>query len=145
MRQYHGVRQGTDTAARQCVYVIGDDGMPAPLDPRLDIRNHSPTGFRWGYAGSGPAQLALALCADALGDDRRAERIHQHYTFAVVARWPQAFDWTQTQAEVISRVEQLEGALARAGAPHPLETDGPWKRDDGDQGAGAVRGQGAGE
>jgi len=31
------------------------------LDPRNDIRNHSPAGFEWGYCGSGPAQLALAL------------------------------------------------------------------------------------
>ena len=36
-----------------------------PLDPRLDLANHSPTGFEWGYGGSGPAQLALALLADA--------------------------------------------------------------------------------
>ena len=34
-----------------------------PLDPvpSLALRNHSPTGFAWGYGGSGPAQLALAL------------------------------------------------------------------------------------
>ena len=34
-------------------------GRPLPL--HLDVRNHSPTGFEWGYAGSGPAQLALAM------------------------------------------------------------------------------------
>jgi hypothetical protein len=27
----------------------------------LVVRNHSPTRFAWGYGGSGPAQLALAL------------------------------------------------------------------------------------
>ena len=43
-----------------------------PLDPRLDLWNHSPTGFQWGYGGSGPAQLALALLADYLGDDEQA-------------------------------------------------------------------------
>lgn len=31
------------------------------LDPRFDLRFHSPDGFEWGYGGSGPAQLALAL------------------------------------------------------------------------------------
>jgi hypothetical protein len=36
------------------------DGQP--LDPRHDLYNHSPDGFEWGYHGSGPAQLALALC-----------------------------------------------------------------------------------
>lgn len=34
------------------------------LDPRLDLMRHSPTGFEWGYCGSGPAQLALAILAD---------------------------------------------------------------------------------
>lgn len=29
---------------------------------------HSPTGFSWGYAGSGPAELARCLLIDALGD-----------------------------------------------------------------------------
>lgn len=30
----------------------------------------SPSGFEWGYAGSGPAELALALLADALPGER---------------------------------------------------------------------------
>jgi hypothetical protein len=34
-----------------------------PLELRLDLFNHSPTGFEWGYGGSGPAQLALAILA----------------------------------------------------------------------------------
>ena len=40
-----------------------------PLDPRLDIADHSPTGLNWGYSGQGPTQLALALAADHLGSD----------------------------------------------------------------------------
>jgi len=31
------------------------------LEASLKVVNHSPTGFAWGYGGSGPAQLALAL------------------------------------------------------------------------------------
>ncbi len=42
------------------------------LPPRHDLRNHSPDGLKWGYAGSGPAQLALAVLPDALGSDRHA-------------------------------------------------------------------------
>jgi hypothetical protein len=30
------------------------------------LYNHSPDGFEWGYAGSGPAQLALAILLDYL-------------------------------------------------------------------------------
>ena len=38
------------------------------LPERLDLRRHSPTGFEWGYGGSGPAQLALAILAHHAGD-----------------------------------------------------------------------------
>lgn len=31
------------------------------LDPHLDIWNHSPDGFSWGFSGSGPSQLACAI------------------------------------------------------------------------------------
>jgi len=48
------------------------------LPPRHDVRNHSPDGFEWGYGGSGPAQLSLALAIDALGGDvSRAGRVYQ--------------------------------------------------------------------
>jgi len=29
--------------------------------------HHSPTGFEWGYGGSGPADLALNICESVLG------------------------------------------------------------------------------
>lgn len=34
-----------------------------PLDPMESrmVADHSPDGFAWGYGGSGPAQLALAI------------------------------------------------------------------------------------
>lgn len=44
--------------------VAVEDGVERALDPRLDLANHSPTGFGWGYNGSGPAQTALAILAD---------------------------------------------------------------------------------
>ena len=36
-------------------------GHPLRVEPSLVLRRHSPTGFEWGYGGSGPAQLALAI------------------------------------------------------------------------------------
>lgn len=56
-----------------------------PLDPRLDLISHSPNGFELGYAGSGPAQLALAILADALKDDQLAIRLHQRFKFDFIA------------------------------------------------------------
>lgn len=32
----------------------------------LKLVNHSPTGFAWGYGGSGPAQMALAVLLELL-------------------------------------------------------------------------------
>lgn len=37
------------------------DGKVLSLKKSLKVRRHSPTGFNWGYGGSGPAQFALAL------------------------------------------------------------------------------------
>lgn len=55
-----------------------------PLDLRLDLHNHSPTGFEWGYGGSGPAQLALAVLADCLGDEYALD-FYQDFKRDVVA------------------------------------------------------------
>ena len=41
--------------------------VPLPLEPSLEIANHSPDGFNWGYDGSGAAQLALAFCMRCQG------------------------------------------------------------------------------
>lgn len=63
MKTYKGQR-----LAEGCeVYVFTGDGRSYPLPLRLEIRSHSPTGFEWGYGGSGPAQLALAILADHFG------------------------------------------------------------------------------
>ena len=42
----------------------------------LKLVSHSPTGFEWGYGGSGPAQLAHALLLDYTDD---AEIAMAHY------------------------------------------------------------------
>lgn len=59
------------------------DGKPLRL--RLDLANHSPTGFEWGYSGSGPAQLALAICADLVGD-KRALAVYMTVKSRLIAR-----------------------------------------------------------
>jgi len=56
------------------------------LNRRRTLRNHSPTGFEWGYGGSGPAQLALAILAEHLGDDRGALNLYQDFKWACIAQ-----------------------------------------------------------
>jgi hypothetical protein len=83
------------------------NGGPRPLPLRLDLDNHSPTGFEWGYAGSGPAQLALALLADALRDDVAAVRLHQSFKFKVIAPLPRDAPWEMTDDDVIRHAATL--------------------------------------
>ena len=40
------------------------DGRELSPRPSQKVFNHSPDGFNWGYEGSGPAQLALAILLD---------------------------------------------------------------------------------
>lgn len=67
------------------VVVLNNGDAGKALDPRYDLRNHSPTGFAWGYGGSGPAQLALAMLCDATGDDELAQKYYQEFKFEVIA------------------------------------------------------------
>lgn len=91
------------------VYRVRADGLCAPLNPRFDLRNHSPTGFQWGYGGSGPAQLALALLADYLKDDERAQQLYQDFKWRVIAALPQSTGWTLAP-------EEIDAALAEGTA-----------------------------
>lgn len=77
------------------------------LNPRFDLRNHSPTGFESGYSGSGPAQLALAICADVLGDDEKAQTVYQGFKAACVAKLPRDAHWELTEAQVLETINTL--------------------------------------
>lgn len=102
-----------DAAADNIVLVVTSDHACRPLRPRLDIENHSPTGFSWGYEGSGPAQLALAILADALKDDALAARLHQPFKRLVVSRWPQGGMWNIEADEV----KRIVGEIAKVHEP----------------------------
>lgn len=92
-----------------------------PLDPRLDLRRHSPTGLEWGYSGSGPAQLSLAILAHHFGEPprkeeprtpSRAELLYQGFKSAVVAQWDGDV-WTITSDEIEAVVQRLLVRKAR--------------------------------
>jgi len=59
------------------------------LDPikSQEIWDHSPDGFNWGYAGSGPAQLALAILLE-LTDKQTAINNHQKFKNDIIANLP---------------------------------------------------------
>ena len=70
----------------QCVppHDVLVNGRPLDPAPSLRLRNHSPTGFSWGYGGSGPAQLALAILLNEYGADF-ATRHYQEFKSLFVA------------------------------------------------------------
>ena len=88
------------------VWVIDENGERKPLNPRRELRNHSPTGFEWGYGGSGPAQLALAILAEHLGDDRAALNRYQRFKWACIAQIRSA-SWSLSSEEIDNCLAQL--------------------------------------
>jgi uncharacterized protein DUF6166 len=76
-----------------------------PLDPRFDLKRLSPAGFEWTYEGHGPAQLALALLADHLGDDNRALALYEPFMRAVVAELDNS--WELTSAEIDAALQGI--------------------------------------
>jgi len=50
----------------------------------LKIVNHSPTGFEFGYGGSGPAQLALAILLDFTNDKLLSVSLHQDFKWKFI-------------------------------------------------------------
>ena len=68
---------------------VGDEVVltPAQLKPKYEVR-HSPDGFQWGYAGSGPAELSRAILVCVIkGDDRaRHPRCYQRFKADVISR-----------------------------------------------------------
>lgn len=85
MAIYFGIR----IPQQGCVVFRYDGDSLDYLDARHDLRNHSPAGLEWGYCGSGPAQLALALLADACQNDLAAVRLYQRFKFEVIGRLPE--------------------------------------------------------
>ena len=103
-KAYHGTRH-CDGSCSVWVEAITDSnsahnikGARTPLPLHLELRNHSPTGFAWGYGGSGPAQLALALLMDATQDQTLALRHYQDFKFHYVAGWGNS--WSITSEEI---------------------------------------------
>lgn len=64
------------------------NGMRLDPEPSKKIRNHSPDNFSWGYGGSGPAQLALAVLNE-LFPQEYAQKWYQQFKWDVIANLPQ--------------------------------------------------------
>ena len=88
--------------------VVTKDGKPLSPKPSQKLFNHSPNGFQWGYGGSGPAQLALALLLDVTDDPELSVRLHQNFKRALVAGWG---DQWEINTEEIQNWIRMPGRL----------------------------------
>lgn len=135
MKTYHG-HAATETVTVRDL----STGEETPLTHYV---RHSPDGFLWGYAGSGPAELARCLIIDALGtaawDDERhragtlnpprfevygpitdlVEQTHQSYKERVISQLPRDQDWTLTQNSILTFVRHTAEVL-HIGFAEPL-------------------------
>lgn len=64
------------------------DGKHLDPKPSQKLFNHSPDGFMWGYGGSGPAQLALAILMKATGNNDVALALYQKFKWEKLATLP---------------------------------------------------------
>ena len=109
MKVYTGIRSETGIAHVE----VEEPNKPSRLlAPRTDLFKHCATGLDWGYSGSAPKQCALAILADALGDDLRAVLIHGGFHFYVVAALPRHLSWHLTEGQVIEIVQEIEQTAA---------------------------------
>jgi hypothetical protein len=87
------------TGAKVAVEEEGKRKRQLPLF--LWLLNKSPTGFAWGYGGSGPAQLAFALLYHVTRDKGKALEAYQDFKWQVIARKDVDKGWTMTSTEIL--------------------------------------------
>jgi hypothetical protein len=71
------------------------------LDPGYELYHlayHSPTGFAWGYGGSGPADLARSILLDAAGI-RVADMFYQRFKREVVAFFGDTWEYPEAELQ----------------------------------------------
>ena len=69
-KAYRGYRAGDDQLGECRIVVVSSDQGRGNLisSPLHHVVKHSPSGFEWGYAGSGPADTSLSILADYFGE-----------------------------------------------------------------------------
>jgi len=102
---------------REVTLIELETGNAQVLDPKPSqkIINHSPDGFNWGYGGSGPAQLALAILLK-FEDKEFARNNYQKFKWDIVANLPQSnFVMTDQTIQEWLSVHLKEEVLANDG------------------------------
>jgi len=97
---YKGKRLGPKEICCDVLVTVNDK----PLWHKI---RHSPTGYEWGYAGSGPADLALSILWDFLGEEP-SRPLYMDFKDQFVAGWKDK--WEITSAEIRRWIQLRIGA-----------------------------------
>jgi hypothetical protein len=99
------------------------DGEPLPMTETAE--RHSPTGFCWGYGGSGPAALAHAILA-CVADETTADNWYQFFKRDVVADWEMGHPWQITDLEVLAWLAEMsaDSETSLSGEPGDAAVNG---------------------
>lgn len=87
------------------------DNAPLRIGPSRSLVTHSRE-FEWGYAGSGPAQLSLALLLDYYGDEEVALECYQRFCTMVVSELEGR--WTLSGHEIEAAVAEILAVVGDA-------------------------------
>lgn len=123
-RLFHGERRADGAHVVVMYREDGKSDLLYDLPLRLDVVNHSPTGFEWGYGGSGPAQLAVALLCEVLEAHNvpeatcRAMWLHQQLKADLVCGFPDD-GWSLAERDLIAWVRENGDAELCAALPEP--------------------------
>lgn len=102
---YRGLRYHTVGGGEEAVVHL--NGVKFTPTESLKIRRHSPDGFEWGYGGSGPAQLALAI----LVQEELPPELYQEFKEETIAKLDRE-EWTLTTPQVRRAVKRIQERAA---------------------------------
>ena len=103
IRTFKGTSQ--DQPFSREVFIVEGNGRTRRLHPERsqELKNHSPDGFNWGYGGSGPGQLALALLLEVTNNEAVALACYQDFkTLFIATIESQHTDWEIPEEEIIA-------------------------------------------
>jgi hypothetical protein len=103
-KEYRGTRRrgGCQVDVRAVV-----NGRPASeWTPLVHQVRHSPTGFEWGYQGSGPSDLARSILHDHLGH-AAPPPLYQRFKFDVVAKM-NGSGWTMNSGYIQKALDAIK-------------------------------------
>ena len=104
------------------------DGRWLDPDESLAVAKRSPSGFAWGYGGSGPAQLALGILLRVTGRETAVAH-YQAFKRDVIARLPDA-NFCLPLEVVRAWLTSHVGADTRWHVRRCTQTDSPTRRRD---------------